>query len=98
VDPNYRGAIFHGMGALECVARDLAGDQKLTFGEVLKRRPDLLPKPVDEALSKLWGYASNEARHVEEGREPTREDAELMVGIAAAVATYLTRKNRPTHE
>jgi hypothetical protein len=64
----------------------------------LKRRPDLLPKPVDEALSKLWGYASNEARHVEEGREPTREDAELMVGIAAAVATYLTRKNRPTHE
>jgi hypothetical protein len=93
-EPNFRGAIFHGMGALECIARDLAGDQKLTLGQILKGHPDLLPKPVDEALSQLWGYASNEARHVEEGREPNREEAELIVGLAAIVATYLTRKHR----
>jgi hypothetical protein len=93
-DPNYRGAIIHGMGALECVARDLTGDQKLTLGQVLKQHPNLLPKPVDEALSQLWGYASNEARHVAEGREPSREDAKLMVGLAASVATYLTSKHR----
>jgi hypothetical protein len=97
-EANFRGAIFHGMGALECIARDLAGDQKLTLGQVLKRRPGLLPKPVDDALSQLWGYASNEARHVAEGREPNREDAELIVGLAAAVATYLTRKNRDPNE
>jgi hypothetical protein len=40
----------------------------------------------------VWGYASNEARHVEEGREPQREEAELVVGLAAVVATYLTKK------
>ena len=93
-EPNFRGAIIHGMGALECIARDLAGDQKLTLGAVLKRHPSLLPKPVDEAISKLWGYASNEARHVEEGREPSREDAELTVGLAATISIYLTRKSR----
>jgi hypothetical protein len=93
-DPNLRGAITNSMGALECVARDLAGEQKLTLGEVLKRHPSLLPRPVDQALSKLWGYASDEARHVREGREPTREDAELMVGVAAAIATYLTCRHR----
>jgi hypothetical protein len=93
-EPNFRGAIIHGMGALECIARDLTGDQKLTLGQVLKRHPNLLPRPVDEALSQLWGYASNEARHVEEGREPNREEAELMVGLAATVATYLTKKRR----
>jgi hypothetical protein len=82
------------MGALECIARDLTGDQKLTLGEVLKRHPDLLPKPVDEALSKLWGYASNVARHVEEGSETNREDAELIVGLAATITTYLTRNRR----
>jgi hypothetical protein len=93
-EADLRGAIIHGMGALECIARELANEQKLTLGDVLKRHPNLLPKPVGEALSKLWGYASNEARHVTEGREPNMEEAELMVGLAASVATYLTRKHR----
>jgi hypothetical protein len=80
------------MGALEAVARDLTGDAKATLGEAIKRNPKLLPKPLDTALSQVWGYASNEARHVEEGREPEREEAELVVGLAAVVATYLTKK------
>ena len=74
------------------VARDLVGDPKATLGEVVKRNPDLLPKPLDTALSQLWDYASNGARHVQEGREPSREEAELLVGLAAVLATYLTRK------
>lgn len=86
------GAIYHAMGALEAVARDVTGDSKATLGEVLKRNPGLLPKPLDAALEKVWGFASNEARHVEEGREPSREEAELIVGLAAVLATYLTRK------
>ena len=90
--PDLPGAIYHGMGALEAVARDLAGNSKATLGEVLKRNPTLVPKPLDTALSQVWGYASNEARHVEEGREPQREEAELVVGLAAVVATYLTKK------
>jgi hypothetical protein len=91
-DADLPGAVYHAMGSLECVARDFTGDSKATLGEVLKRYPGLLPKPLDEALSKIWGYASNEARHVEEGREPNREEAELLVGLAAALSTYLTRK------
>ena len=67
--------------------------EKRRWGEILKRHPALLPKPLDDALAKIWGYASNEARHVTEGREPDREEAELIVGLAAAVAIYLTRKN-----
>ena len=89
------GAIYHAMGALEAVARDLAGAPNASLGEVVKRNPDLLPKPLDTALSQLWGYASNEARHVREGHEPNREEAELLVGLAAAMATYLTRKQTP---
>ncbi len=73
-------AIYHAMGALECVARDLTGDTKATLGEAIKRNPGLLAKPLDTALSQIWGYASNEARHVQEGRETSREEAELLVG------------------
>jgi len=91
-EANLPGAVYHAMGALECVARDVCGDEKATLGEILKRYPALLPKPLDEALSKIWGYASNEARHVTEGHDPSREDAELLVGLSAALSTYLTRK------
>ena len=53
-EPNFRGAIFHGMGALECIARDITGKNKATLGEILKKwRPDLLPKPLDEALPQI---------------------------------------------
>jgi hypothetical protein len=86
------GAAYHAMGSLECVARDLTGDPKATLGEILKRHPGLLPKPLDTALSQVWGYASNEARHVLEGREISREEAELLVGLSATVSTYLLRK------
>lgn len=88
------GAIYHSMGALEAVARDITGDDRPTLGEVLRRNPQLLPRPLDTALSQIWGYTSNEARHVREGQDPQREEAELIVGLAAALATYLTRKQR----
>jgi hypothetical protein len=93
-EPNLPGAVYHAVGALECVARDVTGDQKATLGEILKKYPDLVPRPLDTALSQVWGYASNVARHVQEGSEPEAEEAELLVGVAATVATYLTRKFR----
>lgn len=68
------------------------GDAKATLGEAVKRYPGLLPKPLDEAVSKIWGFASNEARHVLEGRETNREEAEFLVGLSATLSTYLTRK------
>ena len=89
------GAAYHAMGALECVVRDLTGDPKATLGDILKRHPGLLPKPLDTALSQVWGYASNEARHVLEGRDISREEAELLVSLSAAVSTYLLRKPTP---
>jgi hypothetical protein len=89
------GAAYHAIGSLECVARDLTGDSKATFGQILKLHPDLLPKPLGAALSQVWGYASNEARHVLEGREISRAEAELLVGLSATVSTYLLRKPSP---
>jgi AbiJ N-terminal domain 4 len=90
--PNLPGAIYHAMGCLECVARDIAGDKKATLGDILKKHPGLLPRPLDKAIEQMWGYASNEARHVVEGQQPRRDEAELVVGMAATMATYLSKK------
>jgi hypothetical protein len=90
--PDLRGGVCHAMGSLECAARDITGDHKPTLGQILKKHPGLVPSPLDEALCKVWGYASNEARHVQEGQEPEREEVELLIWLAAAVATYLGKK------
>jgi len=91
-DPDITGAVQHGMAALECVAREATGDPKPTLGEILKRNPDLLPKPLDQSIEKAWGYASEMGRHVREGRTPSVEEAELVVGLCASVSDYLVKK------
>lgn len=93
-EPDLTGAIHHSIGALECVARDVTNDPRSTLGEILRRNPGLLPRPLDAAVSQIWGYSSEYARHIREGQIPEREDAELVVGMAATIATYVSRKHR----
>lgn len=91
--PDITGAIQHSMAALECVAREACGDAKANLGDIMKRHRDIVPRPLDEAIAKVWGYASENARHIREGRESTFEEAELIVGMVAALAAYLARKH-----
>ncbi|MBX3182884.1 MAG: hypothetical protein KIT72_18175 [Polyangiaceae bacterium] len=92
--PDRTGAIQHSMAALECVARDISGDPKQTLGALLKnyRTTLAIPRPLDSAVEKAWGYASEVGRHLQEGREPSAEDAELVTAVCAAVVTYLVKR------
>lgn len=94
--PDITGAIQHAMGALECVARDVTGNQSATLGEIIKRNPDLIPKPLDKSVEKAWGYASEMGRHLREGRVPEIEEAQLIVGLAGALSIYLSKKFIPS--
>ena len=93
-EPDLTGAIQHSMAALECVARDICKKPKLTLGDLLKKEGQNLgiPKPLDDAVEKAWGYASEMGRHIREGRMPDRAEAELIVGICATISTYLCQK------
>ncbi|MDB5674308.1 MAG: hypothetical protein JWM65_1290 [Sphingomonas bacterium] len=82
------GAIQRAMASLECVAREIDGSAD-TLGRIINRLP--LPAPLDQALHRLWGFTSEQGRHLQEGREPQFEEAELVVTVAAAVAVYLLR-------
>jgi hypothetical protein len=82
------GAIQHAMAALECVAREVDGSSD-TLGKIIGRLR--FPPPLDTALHKLWGFASEQGRHIQEGREPRFEEAELVVTVASAVSVYLLR-------
>lgn len=90
------GAVQHGMAALECAGKHLCGmTGKQTLDDVVKVRPELFRPPLQEVIPKLWGFASNRGRHLREGEEPKRAEVELVVGIAAIVATYLSRITEP---
>ncbi len=82
-------------GTLESgVARDACGEPKATLGTILQRYPGLFPKPLDVAVEKVWAFAPEMGRHLREGREPSRLDTELVVGLAAVLAAHLKRKLR----
>jgi hypothetical protein len=90
--PDATGAVQHSMAALECVAKDVTGEQKATLGQILARHGTLVPKPLDQAVDKLWGFACDKARHVREGQVLDRHEAQLVVGLAASLVNYLVQK------
>ena len=79
------------MGALEATARDITGQSNPTFGKLVSTLN--LPKPFDTAIEKLWGYSSEYARHIREGRTVNTDEAEFFVSVAAATCTFLTKRN-----
>lgn len=91
--PDRTGAVQHAMASLECVARDVCGSTA-TLGDLIRARRDLLPKPLDVAVEKIWGFTSERGRHLLEGREPSEQEAELIVGLAAALGAYLAKLGR----
>ncbi len=91
-DPDLTGAVQHAMAGLECVANQVVGVSGYELGKIVKSHPERFPQPLSDIVPKLYGYASNNGRHVTEGQEPEFAEAELIVGIAATVSTYLARK------
>ena len=97
-EPDVTGAIQHSLACLECVAREVAGNSKATLGELIKKHAGIVPKPLDEAISKVWGFTSEQGRHLREGGDPSYEEAELVVGLSAVLSTYLGKKLFSTDE
>lgn len=91
-EPKLSGAIDHAYKAVECVMRSLCGENDATLGKLIDRYKGTIPPPLDSAVKKLWGYASQYGRHRTEGENPHVEEAELAVHVAAAVITYLSKK------
>lgn len=81
------GAVQHAMAALEATAREVAGQPNPTLGKLI---PVLdLPAPLNQAVHKLWGYASDQGRHIREGQAVDHAEAELIVAVAGALCAFL---------
>ena len=94
-EPDITGAVQHSGAALECVARKVTGS-KDTLGALIKDHPDIVPKPIDEVVTKVFGFASEKGRHLKEGIVPSFEEAELIVHLCASLCSYLCKKHFPS--
>jgi len=89
-EPDRTGAVQHSIAALESVSRDIAKEPGMTLGRLVPRLG--LPRPLDEAVEKLWGFASDRARHIREGQQLTDDQAELVVSVTCAVSIFLIHR------
>ena len=85
------GAIQHAMAALEATAREVVGQPNPTLGKLVPKLD--LPAPLDQAVHKLWGYASDRGRHIRERQAIDRTEAELIVAVAGSLCTFLTQRH-----
>jgi hypothetical protein len=86
-EPDTRAAVSRAIGAVEALARDLAKDPNKTLGQLANGLG--LPAPLDQVVGKLWGYASEQARHVREGQTIELREAYLVVNVCATLVSYL---------
>ena len=88
-EPDITGAIQHAMAALEAIAREVTGQPNPTLGKLV---PMLgLDAPLDQAVQKLWGYASDRGRHIRESQVLGKAEAELIVGVAGSLCAFLAQ-------
>lgn len=90
--PDITGAIQHSLACLECVTREITGDKKSTLGDLMKKSTNVIPAPLDQAVTKIWGFTSEQGRHLQEGKIPEYLEAELVVEVTSAIVTYLGKK------
>ena len=91
------GSIQHSVAALECLCRKVTGEQTMTLGKLIKENPQIVPQPLNDVVTKIFGFASIKGRHLQEGNDPTYEEAELVVHLSAAICTYLCKVELPTN-
>ena len=89
-EPDITGAIQHAMAALEATARGVTDQPNPTLGKLVPMLE--LPAPLDQAVHKLWGYASDRGRHIREQQAAGHTEAELIVSVAGALCAFLAQR------
>ena len=85
------GTVQHAMAAMECFCRQKFGGTTSTLGDIIQNNRSSFTPPLDKALEKLWGFASNHGRHVRNGGAATEEEAEFVLNMCSSLILYLSK-------
>ena len=93
--PDYANAVDDAMGAVEQIAKVVAGKSNGTLSELIMRPPfkDTIHGTILLAISKLYAYRGDQAEHQNpEDTGVKAEEAELVVSMASSIITYIASK------
>jgi HEAT repeat protein len=90
-EPDTRGAVIRAIGAVEALARDVTKNPNATLGALANQ----LPSPLNQVVGKLWGYVSEQGRHVREGQSIGLREAYLVVNLCATFVSHLCSLGGP---
>lgn len=97
--PDYENAAKEAVASVEALATAMTGERDLPAAIRKATRADLIPRPLDELIIKLYACRGNEPG-VSHGQadlpEVTREDAEFVFNLAGSIGSYL-RRNSNAH-
>ena len=96
--PNYRNSINNAMCAVESMANSITESKSPSLGKALPKLEKKLGYKLHgakrQALLKLYGWASDEARHgLLEESHLTQEDAQFALVVCSAFVNYLKAKS-----
>ena len=94
-NPDYRNSVKESISAVEGLVKSTLGTDHGTLGNLIKNLDHKAPlhAPFKDALSKLYGYTSDEGgiRHalLDDSRDVTFEEAKFMLVVCSAFINYV---------
>lgn len=85
------GTVQHAMAAFECFCRQQFNGTKSTLGDIIRHNRSSFTSPLDQAIEKLWGFASNRGRHVQNNESVSFEEAEFILNVCSSLIVYLSQ-------
>jgi len=96
-DPDVENCIKDAVSAIESVGRILVSDEKHLLSDIIRdmSKEGIIPKPLDEAIQKVYAYRGNEpgvAHGLVGDSKVTVDEAEFVLAMSAAIIIYLVNK------
>jgi hypothetical protein len=98
-NPDVENCIKDAVAAIESVARIIVNDGKALLSDIIKSmaKNDIVPKPLDEAIQKVYAYRGDQpgvAHGLVGTSKVTIDEAEFVLAMSAAIIIYLVKKRR----
>lgn len=98
-NPDVENCIKDAVAAIESVGRVIVNDENALLSEIIKNmaRTNVIPKPLDEAIQKVYAYRGNEpgvAHGATTSSKVPVYEAEFVLAMSAAIIIYLVEKYR----
>lgn len=103
LDPDVENCVKDAVAAIESVGRIIANDGNALLSNIIKdmSKTGVIPKPLDEAIQKVYAYRGNEpgvSHGLVGDPRVTVDEAEFVLAMSAAIIVYLVKKREDMHK